>query len=941
MALWNRKIHWQFGGNVQPVRMICEVDWKSCPFTILNYLWSETVTDVIDYVTGTDGILWRVIISVCCMLLVLYTFWSKITEIIGNIMTEYVFNGINFKLKSLEMRVNVLAYRMQYGSWPLPHIDKNSEIIRIEDRPEDLFTLDSPNSGCTRSTHECISKPHNLKLQLNDPATCDGPSNAVRNEDSVTRKSYPRRKCCNKCVKGLQSHKNLLNTKCQVREIRKSMGIQCQSSDELNDDEGQVEIPLKLLSSSPNISKLFRSTRITLNKVRQRLESLHTVLKIYRNEQGVSLTRKKTVSEVNLLDNFLQKLSDFQAGTAQSYDPPVDNISDDLVTLQKNLYTPEAEENKLIKLDGQGQCNEQFSDSLNLPGSGYSANEHNCAENEMKVMERDNAMLSGDEETIEDSGDSVLTASKKGYPSQPLDSIIEEQSGNSGNEVPPDGNEDHDNQKGEPRVNNPYKNPESNNEDKNEPGYSKNSVEDTVPSTTLQQTTSIITAEESQQSQELSNEKKNEDTRNVEMAGESDSLRVNIPQIEIKHADCVDDTDDGGCLREKNIITCPSTRTEEIIPNDSTIGRDSSCSEFMKLENIKFTALTEIENSWTTELFGDERLPYSEPLALKNSFTGINFTINVLSNEFREGIARLGDVVDPPMLNYPERINEEMKNTREPKLELVTAKNIADEGHLSLILSSTSIDSSIEGPNRKEGQSRERSDLDLSRVKRNTVKNNMSKSSTELSSRRSKSYAARRTSEMSSKRPSTPQISLNSTHRRSKINEQNRSASLDCIQREVPPKSRSKSGIPVLKSRFNDASTRRSRDRCNPVRTPSITSKTSQILTARDSSKKSITLSPNEESLTHNSEEQTIIYINIINESHNNPVKMENTEEFSDYIKENIFKIRGLTEYIKNSGVSKIVTIVCSGDSQSADSHSQEAEMISQRKFVIDTNSLV
>lgn len=48
------------GGNLQPVRMICEFDWRECPSAIVSYIWSEIVTDVVDCLTN-EWMLWRVI----------------------------------------------------------------------------------------------------------------------------------------------------------------------------------------------------------------------------------------------------------------------------------------------------------------------------------------------------------------------------------------------------------------------------------------------------------------------------------------------------------------------------------------------------------------------------------------------------------------------------------------------------------------------------------------------------------------------------------------------------------------------------------------------------------------------------------------------------------------------------------------------------------------
>lgn len=47
------------GGNLKPLQMVCEVDWKECPKAIVNYIWSEIVTDVLDCLKN-EWIAWRV-----------------------------------------------------------------------------------------------------------------------------------------------------------------------------------------------------------------------------------------------------------------------------------------------------------------------------------------------------------------------------------------------------------------------------------------------------------------------------------------------------------------------------------------------------------------------------------------------------------------------------------------------------------------------------------------------------------------------------------------------------------------------------------------------------------------------------------------------------------------------------------------------------------------
>lgn len=45
------------GGNFEPVAIICETNWKECIIAVANYLWSEVVSDVVDYL-AKEGIIW-------------------------------------------------------------------------------------------------------------------------------------------------------------------------------------------------------------------------------------------------------------------------------------------------------------------------------------------------------------------------------------------------------------------------------------------------------------------------------------------------------------------------------------------------------------------------------------------------------------------------------------------------------------------------------------------------------------------------------------------------------------------------------------------------------------------------------------------------------------------------------------------------------------------
>ncbi|XP_076247446.1 uncharacterized protein LOC143187239 [Calliopsis andreniformis] len=135
-------MHWQFGGNLEPVQMICEVDWRECPKAIVNYVWSEIVTDVLDCLTN-EGIVWRVLAAFFICTVLLRIICSKAKHLDDATAENEIFNKVGYKIEELELKVNILTYKMQYGSWPLPHqvhkskFRKNLRNLRL--------TLSNPN----------------------------------------------------------------------------------------------------------------------------------------------------------------------------------------------------------------------------------------------------------------------------------------------------------------------------------------------------------------------------------------------------------------------------------------------------------------------------------------------------------------------------------------------------------------------------------------------------------------------------------------------------------------------------------------------------------------------------------------------------------------------------------------------------------------------------
>ncbi|KAF7392576.1 hypothetical protein HZH66_008409 [Vespula vulgaris] len=94
-------MRWQPGGNLEPVRIICETNWRQCMQAILRYVWTEIVTDVVDCLT---------------------------TESTLPTPSKYILSRVGCKVDDLELKINILTYKLQYGTWPLPHQIQNSTL---------------------------------------------------------------------------------------------------------------------------------------------------------------------------------------------------------------------------------------------------------------------------------------------------------------------------------------------------------------------------------------------------------------------------------------------------------------------------------------------------------------------------------------------------------------------------------------------------------------------------------------------------------------------------------------------------------------------------------------------------------------------------------------------------------------------------------------------
>lgn len=81
------------------------------------------------------------VLLACIMLLRIIS--SRTKEYIETTVDKEMLNKVGYKMEDLELKVNILTYKMQYGCWPLPHQVKKSN-FRKHLRNLRL-TMSSPN----------------------------------------------------------------------------------------------------------------------------------------------------------------------------------------------------------------------------------------------------------------------------------------------------------------------------------------------------------------------------------------------------------------------------------------------------------------------------------------------------------------------------------------------------------------------------------------------------------------------------------------------------------------------------------------------------------------------------------------------------------------------------------------------------------------------------
>ncbi|XP_023317495.1 uncharacterized protein LOC111694260 [Trichogramma pretiosum] len=118
-------MRWQPGGNFESVATICNYDWLDCPHALIDYVWSEVVTDVAECL-ATETFLWKILaLLVVCVIIFHLIFW--IVRWVKSIQAyKDQLGKVNQKVQDLELQLNVLTYKIQYGVWSFLNIDEKT-----------------------------------------------------------------------------------------------------------------------------------------------------------------------------------------------------------------------------------------------------------------------------------------------------------------------------------------------------------------------------------------------------------------------------------------------------------------------------------------------------------------------------------------------------------------------------------------------------------------------------------------------------------------------------------------------------------------------------------------------------------------------------------------------------------------------------------------------
>lgn len=102
------------------------------------------------------------VISVCVILLRIICLKAKRSN--DTNIDKEILNKVGYKVEDLELKVNILTYKLQYGAWPLPHqvqksnFRKNLRNLRL--------TLSNPNDRNNWIKHVLLRYQNDYNIEI-------------------------------------------------------------------------------------------------------------------------------------------------------------------------------------------------------------------------------------------------------------------------------------------------------------------------------------------------------------------------------------------------------------------------------------------------------------------------------------------------------------------------------------------------------------------------------------------------------------------------------------------------------------------------------------------------------------------------------------------------------------------------------------------------------
>ncbi|OXU18125.1 hypothetical protein TSAR_013290 [Trichomalopsis sarcophagae] len=265
-------MRWRFGGHFEPVLTTCALDWLECPFALADYIWSEVVTDVAECLAN-ESILWR-FLKILALLLICTTVvhliywqvrWTK--EIQRN---NQNLKQVGYKVQDLELKLNILTYKAQYGTWPLPNLSKTSAKTDSQTTQISRSQFGKENSWIKN----LLTRYCDLLGRL-EKSRYFQTSFRLRTTDLTFRK------------RNTKEINNVNSTGYQTYMDTEISQSEAEFSDNVSTDVSILSSSLaptwkdQIVTSSPSEVEIQSDTRETLYEVKRRLENLHFSLKSY------------------------------------------------------------------------------------------------------------------------------------------------------------------------------------------------------------------------------------------------------------------------------------------------------------------------------------------------------------------------------------------------------------------------------------------------------------------------------------------------------------------------------------------------------------------------------------------------------------------------------------------------------------------------------------